>query len=180
MGRWPGLWLRLHGLVERERPFTELRAQQLQQTSEAAAQEERNRLARDLHDSIKQQLFSIHVGTAAVQARWENDPDGAKTALADVRHSAQAALVEMNALLGQLSPEPLAKVGLVEALRAAMRSPRLPHRRRRANRHRPAARRRTLPRRRAGSHLPHRPGSVEQHRPPRPRPNCAPAPDARR
>ena len=81
-----------------------------------AAQEERNRLARDLHDSIKQQLFSIHVGAAAVQARWDNDPTGAKTALADVRQSAQAALVEMNALLQQLAPAPLAKVGLVQAL----------------------------------------------------------------
>ncbi len=116
-GPLAGVIARLDGLVERERPFTELRAQQIQQTASAAAQEERNRLARDLHDSIKQQLFSIHVGTAAVQARWDNDPDGAQTALADVRHSAQAALVEMNALLGQLSPEPLAKVGLVEALR---------------------------------------------------------------
>ncbi|MCP4428070.1 MAG: sensor histidine kinase [Chloroflexi bacterium] len=116
-GPLAGVVTRLYGLVERERPFTELRAQQLKQTGEVAAQEERNRLARDLHDSIKQQLFSIHVGTAAVQARWKNDPNGAKTALKDVRHSAQAALAEMNALLHQLSPEPLAKVGLVEALR---------------------------------------------------------------
>ncbi|MEJ2750269.1 MAG: sensor histidine kinase, partial [Anaerolineae bacterium] len=111
-----GLVSRLHVLVERERPFTELRERQLQQTSEAAAQEERHRLARDLHDSIKQQLFSIHVGTAAVQARWDSDPAGGKATLADVRQSAQAALVEMNALLQQLSPSPLAKVGLVQAL----------------------------------------------------------------
>jgi signal transduction histidine kinase len=115
-GPLAGLVSRLHVLVERERPFTELRERQLQQTSEAAAQEERHRLARDLHDSIKQQLFSIHVGTAAVQARWDSDPAGGKAALADVRHSAQAALVEMNALLQQLSPTPLAKVGLVQAL----------------------------------------------------------------
>ncbi len=115
-GPLAGLVSRLHVLVERERPFTELRERQLQQTSEAAAQEERHRLARDLHDSIKQQLFSIHVGTAAVQARWDSDPEGGKAALADVRQSAQAALVEMNALLQQLSPTPLAKVGLVPAL----------------------------------------------------------------
>lgn len=115
-GPLTGLVARLHDLVERERPFTELRDRQLQQTSEAAAQEERHRLARDLHDSIKQQLFSIHVGTAAVQTRWDSDPDGGKAALADVRQSAQAALVEMNALLQQLAPEPLAKVGLVQAL----------------------------------------------------------------
>jgi signal transduction histidine kinase len=84
---------------------------------EAAAQEERNRLARDLHDSIKQQLFSINVGVAAAQARWDGDPEGARAAVADVRQSAQAAMAEMKALLLQLRPEALAGVGLVEALR---------------------------------------------------------------
>ena len=103
-------------LVERERPFAHLREQQLHQTSEAAIREERHRLARDLHDSIKQQLFSIHMSAAAMKARWQTDPNGVKEALTDVGHSTQAALVEMNALLQQLSPEPLAKMGLVQAL----------------------------------------------------------------
>ncbi len=94
-----------------------LREGWLAQARAGAAQEERNRLARDLHDSIKQQLFSIHVSTAAAQARWENDPPGAQAALADVRQNAQEALTEMNALLAQLSPAPLEKVGLVQALR---------------------------------------------------------------
>lgn len=87
------------------------------QIGEAAAQEERNRLARDLHDSIKQQLFSINVGTATAQERWERDPEGAKAALADVRRSAKEAMVEMQALLHQLRPEALTSTGLVEALR---------------------------------------------------------------
>src|SRR5579883_2846155 len=43
------------------------RDQLLQQVSRAAAQEERNRLARDLHDSIKQQIFSIAVSAAAAE-----------------------------------------------------------------------------------------------------------------
>jgi signal transduction histidine kinase len=89
----------------------------LRQVSEAAAQEERNRLARDLHDSIKQQLFSINVGTATAQERWERDPDGARKALADVRRSAREALVEMQAMLHQLRPEALGTAGLIEALR---------------------------------------------------------------
>jgi two-component sensor histidine kinase len=88
------------------------------QIGEAAAQEERNRLARDLHDSIKQQLFSINVGTATAQERWERDPEGAKAALADVRRSAREAMVEMQALLHQLRPEGLGSMkGVVEALR---------------------------------------------------------------
>ncbi|HEX3128072.1 MAG TPA: sensor histidine kinase [Thermoanaerobaculia bacterium] len=84
---------------------------------ESAAQQERNRLARDLHDSIKQQLFSIRLSSAAAEERWEADPGGARAALADVRRSSQEAMVEMRALLAQLRPEPLATVGLVEALR---------------------------------------------------------------
>jgi signal transduction histidine kinase len=96
----------------------DIRRALLSQIGEAAAQEERNRLARDLHDSIKQQLFSINVGTATAQERWEHDPEGARTALADVRRSAHEAMVEMQALLHQLRPKALGSVeGLVEALR---------------------------------------------------------------
>jgi signal transduction histidine kinase len=95
----------------------EIRLALLQQVSEAAAQEERNRLARDLHDSIKQQLFSINVGTATAQERWERDPEGARAALQDVRRSVREAMVEMQAMLHQLRPEALGSTGLIEALR---------------------------------------------------------------
>jgi signal transduction histidine kinase len=95
----------------------EIRQALLQQVGEAAAQEERNRLARDLHDSIKQQLFSINVGTAAAQERWERDPEGARKALADVRRSARAVVVEMQTMLHQLQPKALGTAGLIEALR---------------------------------------------------------------
>ena len=87
------------------------------QIRETAAQQERNRLARDLHDSIKQQIFSVRLASATVEARWDSDPAGAREALAHVRRSAQEAAVEMQALLHQLRPEALANVGLVEALR---------------------------------------------------------------
>ena len=104
-------------VLEAEPSLSQIRESWLRQIGEAAAQEERNRLARDLHDSIKQQLFSIHVGTAAAQERWERDPEGSRKALADVRRCAHEAMVEMQALLHQLRPEALAAAGLVEALR---------------------------------------------------------------
>ncbi|MDX2044121.1 MAG: sensor histidine kinase [Acidobacteriota bacterium] len=94
-----------------------LREQWAQQIHEAAAQAERNRLARELHDSIKQQLFSINVNAATVQARWENDETGAKTALESVRNSVREAMAEMEAMLQNLRPAPLETIGLVEALR---------------------------------------------------------------
>ena len=94
-----------------------LRQRWIRQLSEAAAQQERNRLARDLHDSIKQQIFSINVSAAAAQERWADDSVGARQALEDVRNSAREAMAEMEAMLQQLRPTPLENVGLVEALR---------------------------------------------------------------
>lgn len=96
---------------------TPLSLAQTTKNYETIIQEERNRLARDLHDSVKQQLFSISISAAAVSERLESDPVGALAALADVQHSARAAMVEIDALLHQLSPAPLATTGLIEALR---------------------------------------------------------------
>jgi signal transduction histidine kinase len=116
-GPLAGLVGRINALMAREREVHDLREGLLAQARDGAAQQERNRLARELHDSIKQQIFSIGMGAAAAQARWDADPQGAREALGDVRRSAQEAMVEMNVLLQQLSPAPLEKVGLVQALR---------------------------------------------------------------
>jgi signal transduction histidine kinase len=94
-----------------------LRERWKREIGNAAAQQERNRLARELHDSIKQQIFTIGVSAAAAQARWESDLKGARTAVDDVRNSAHEAMVEMEAMLQHLRPAPLETVGLVEALR---------------------------------------------------------------
>ncbi len=87
------------------------------QIRQAAAQEERNRLARDLHDAVKQQIFAIQASAAAAEARLETDPAGAREAVAQVRQSAREAMREMEALLDQLRAAPLGHTGLVEAIR---------------------------------------------------------------
>lgn len=87
------------------------------QLREAAVQEERNRLARDLHDTIKQQLFSINVAAATAQSLRHHDPEAAAQHIRRVRDLSQAAMAEMKALLTQLRPQPLATVGLIEAIR---------------------------------------------------------------
>ncbi|MGD9047636.1 MAG: sensor histidine kinase, partial [Anaerolineae bacterium] len=117
--RWPlgGLVTQVNAVIGRQREVRDLRQNLLRQAGESAAQQERNRLARELHDSIKQQIFGISMGAAAAQARWESDPQAARRALGDVRRSAQETMVEMNALLQQLSPAPLERVGLSQALR---------------------------------------------------------------
>ena len=85
---------------------------------EVAGQEERTRLAQDLHDSVKQQIYSVQANLAAVQARWDQqDAAGAGEALRHARTSAQSAMSEMIALLDRLRQDPVESVGLVEALR---------------------------------------------------------------
>src|SRR5690348_104900 len=79
-----------------------LRSQYEQQIREAARIEERARLARDLHDAVKQQLFAIQTSAATAQERFSSDTPGALSALEQVRASARHAMTEMEALLGQL------------------------------------------------------------------------------
>ena len=95
----------------------QLRSQYEQQIREVARQEERNRLARDLHDSIKQQIFVIQTAAATAQARFDEDPAGAKLALDQVRGSAREAMTEMQVMLDQLRAVPLENAGLVESLK---------------------------------------------------------------
>lgn len=94
-----------------------LRSQYETHIQEAARQEERARLARDLHDAVKQQLFAIQASAATVEARFSSDTDGAKAALAQVRASAREATTEMETLIEQLQTAPLETSGLREALK---------------------------------------------------------------
>jgi signal transduction histidine kinase len=87
------------------------------QLRETAAQDERNRLARDLHDTIKQQLFGISMAAATAQTVAQRDPAAALAHVAQVATLAEQAQSEMNALLTQLKPHPLATVGLLQAIR---------------------------------------------------------------
>ncbi|MBL8173287.1 MAG: sensor histidine kinase [Bryobacterales bacterium] len=100
------------------RPTTEqLRWRYERQLGEAARQEERNRLARDLHDSVKQQIFAIQTAAATAEVRMESDAAGARAALAQVRDAAREAAGEMQAMLDQLRAAPLENAGLIAAVR---------------------------------------------------------------
>jgi signal transduction histidine kinase len=99
-------------------PTTEqLRSEYEHQIRRAAGQEERARLARDLHDSIKQQIFVIQTSAATVEARFDEDKAGAREALGLVRGAARDAMTEMEAMLDQLRAVPLENAGLIEALK---------------------------------------------------------------
>ncbi len=78
--------------------------------------EERNRLARDLHDSVTQTLFGMSLTAEAAAAGIDRDPDGAKEQLQSLRDLARAALQEMRSLIFELRPAELEADGLVPTL----------------------------------------------------------------
>jgi signal transduction histidine kinase len=105
-----------HAYPARDGP-QRIRSHYDEQIRQAARIEERTRLARDLHDAVKQQLFVIQTGAATAQARFDADRDGAREAIEQVRAAAREATTEMEALLDELQARPLENVGLVESVR---------------------------------------------------------------
>ena len=104
--------------VIRNKPaLRNLRSQYETEIRNAARQEERARLARDLHDAVKQQLFVIQTAGATAQARFDTDAPGARAALEQVRTAAREAMTEMEAMLDQLQSAPISNAGLVAFLR---------------------------------------------------------------
>jgi signal transduction histidine kinase len=88
------------------------------QSHDLAVLEERTRLARDLHDSVTQSLFSLNLAArAATNPRSRSDPARLDRALTMVGELAQSTLSEMRALLFELRPAQLQGAGLIVALR---------------------------------------------------------------
>ena len=64
--------------------------------------EERNRIARELHDVVAHGLSIIHVQATSAPYRVEGLSDGARTEFAEIAESARSAMTEMRQLLGVL------------------------------------------------------------------------------
>lgn len=86
------------------------------QAQALAALEERQRIARDLHDSVTQTLFSATVTVDTVIKLWQRNPTDISTELLDLRNLTQGALAEMRTLLLELRPEALAESRLVDLI----------------------------------------------------------------
>ncbi|WP_411735911.1 GAF domain-containing sensor histidine kinase [Paenibacillus sp. M2] len=84
---------------------------------ELARMEERNRLARDLHDSVNQILFSLSLTAKGAESMLSGSEQlhPATEAMKDIRALSQEALKEMRALIMQLRPAGL-EAGLLHAL----------------------------------------------------------------
>lgn len=88
----------------------------LAQQRELAAWEERQRLARDLHDSVKQTLFSLGLGLRSVRNRIGSEPEAAAALLQQQEQAVLHAQAEMGQLLAQLRTPASEPVDLVEIL----------------------------------------------------------------
>jgi signal transduction histidine kinase len=92
------------------------RAYLSEQAQIAAAVEERQRLARELHDAVSQVLFASTVSAEAAVRSWERNPASAFALLEQVVSLNRAAMSEMRTLLLELRPESLAKTSLSQLL----------------------------------------------------------------
>ena len=81
------------------------------------ALEERQRLARDLHDSVAQAVYGIALGARSAKELLAKDPAQAHEPLEYVLRLSEAALAEMRALIFELRPEALEREGLTGALK---------------------------------------------------------------
>ncbi len=82
-----------------------------------ATMEERNRLARDLHDSVKQQIFAISMNLGAVKTLLKTDLKKATLQVEISSKLAQQALDELTTLINTLRPVQLGDQSLPAALR---------------------------------------------------------------
>ena len=85
-------------------------------TQERIALEERQRLARELHDSVSQALYGISLGVNTALTLFDTDRARVLEALNYALSLTQAGLTEMRALIFELRPESLEMEGLVVAL----------------------------------------------------------------
>ena len=91
-------------------------AQLYAQAQQLAAVEERQRLARELHDSVSQALYGIALGLHTARIQLDRDLNELPGSLDYLLSLAEAAMDEMRALIFELRPESLEREGLVSAL----------------------------------------------------------------
>jgi PAS domain S-box-containing protein len=86
------------------------------EVEQSAALAERSRLARDLHDSVTQALFSASLVAEVLPQIWKRNPDEAQQGLEELRILTRSALAEMRTLLLELRPTTLTETRLDELL----------------------------------------------------------------
>ena len=112
-GQFAGVHGSARDMRERERLERDLR----RQAGELASSQERAHLARELHDSVTQALFSMTLVTRTTELLVDRDPAAAKEKLGSLRDLQREALAEMRALIFELRPGNIEQDGLLAALK---------------------------------------------------------------
>lgn len=99
-----------------EQMVQEKTAELQRETEEKTKLEERQRLGRELHDSVSQALYGIGLGVRTALAQLDREPEKAREALEYVLSLTDSGLTEMRALLFKLRPQSLENVSLAQAL----------------------------------------------------------------
>ncbi|GAC1389110.1 MAG: hypothetical protein NVS4B11_15770 [Ktedonobacteraceae bacterium] len=87
------------------------------QAQELAILQERQRLARELHDSVSQALYGLVLGARAARTLLHHDLNKLADLLDAMHAQAEGGLTEMRTLIFELRPESLEKDGLITALK---------------------------------------------------------------
>jgi two-component system, NarL family, sensor histidine kinase LiaS len=102
--------------AELNKMATELHAL-LQTRQELATLEERNRLARDLHDAVKQHMAAAALQIGAAEALLSQNPAAAAASLVEAGNLIHMAQRELGSIIFELQPAQLSQHGFAEALR---------------------------------------------------------------
>lgn len=103
--------------VANQAAITMVNAKLYGRAQELAVMEERQRLARNLHDAVNQSLFSASLIAEVLPRLWDRDPKTARNSLEDMRKLVRGAMSEMRALLAELRPSTLIDTELGDLLR---------------------------------------------------------------
>ncbi|HET9907753.1 MAG TPA: PAS domain S-box protein [Anaerolineales bacterium] len=103
--------------VANQAAITMVNAELYKDAQTLAVLEERQNLARNLHDAINQSLFSAGLIAEVLPRLWEREPEEARRALEDLRRLTRGALAEMRSLLVELRPSALTDTDLGDLLR---------------------------------------------------------------
>jgi signal transduction histidine kinase len=98
--------------LERAVRYAIRNARASEQAQELAAHEERQRLARELHDAVSQTLFSANVIAETLPRLLDANPDAARDGLHQLADLTRGALAEMRTLLVELRPRALIETEL--------------------------------------------------------------------
>jgi len=96
--------------------ITLVNAELFEDAQSLAILQERQRLARNLHDAVNQSLFSAGLIAEVLPGLWEQDQEDARRALEDLRSLTRGAIAEMRMLVSELRPLALTDSNLSDLL----------------------------------------------------------------